>query len=779
MKKTLSLLLVVVMLLSAAVIAVPTSALASASDIDYVEALYFEPGKRPTIDGYISTEEWGTATLTVEASDAATKDDTSPYSTFLYWRTGGRDDYTGIKYDLWLRWSEDYFYIGVKVNDPDGHSLKNGSTNTWDGDAVQTRIDKAGANAVVEGSDFTVTTAHPKPWSSNDIPDFLFGYVEIAGGFSEAWENTSNKGMTKFSNNSLGAALCVVAPAGSNYSTDTQNGITTYEIGIPWVYIVLGEEQGTGANRQQITSLTYTDYNPRRGKNWNPAGGIGRELGMSLVVLDDGTNPDAKWDAYLAWGSGICEASQTEGAKAAVGSNSVTLSKTAVSQVAGYATYNPSSLLDATFNQSNIDAPNVFYDYLAGDIYKGTKVSYDQLSTLTYDTNPDGDLSVWGAPEYRGHVTNIGGTHGNVLDYRNFVGKDKTDAASDTQTYIDTRDGDTRFTVPTSYTFEFDICYTDNVVVAEGYDSALYNWFGGASGHAFKCGYSFSDKQFKIEGEIEKKGDAPQVIAAVNYDLKKDTWYNWKFQFDNESCCARLWIDDLSTEADNADSAWGQLIFNECFRYFYYSSQDVKDNGTLLLYRMMNTQCMYDNVKVYNFASLKNIEVPNENTDKINNGGNSNGGTVIKDVTGGGELSLDGVTKKDGKWYIPVNVRSEYLSATQLSFTLNFNKDKVAFKGIEGLNEGTYEVTESDGQIVITIKDFTQVKALKAGDKYFDIVLDATDANADQAALGLKLVDSYTYTVATGDAVVYIAIVAIVAILGCAVVVTRRRKIAE
>ena len=141
MKKTLSLLLVIAMLLSAVVFAVPASALAEAADIDYVQALYFEPGKRPTIDGYISPEEWGTATLTVEASDCATKDDNDPYSTFLYWRTGSREDYTGIKYDLWLRWSEDYFYIGVKVNDPDGHSLKNGSGETWNGDAVQTRID--------------------------------------------------------------------------------------------------------------------------------------------------------------------------------------------------------------------------------------------------------------------------------------------------------------------------------------------------------------------------------------------------------------------------------------------------------------------------------------------------------------------------------------------------------------------------------------------------------------------------------------------------------------
>ncbi|MDD6095043.1 MAG: hypothetical protein PUC29_04795 [Clostridia bacterium] len=764
MKKTLSLLLVIAMLMSAIVIAIPAGAAATAEEIDYVDALYFEPGKQPTIDGFISTAEWGSASIRVEATDCATKDDTSPYNRFLFWRTGDITDYSTFAYDVWFRWSENYFYIGVKVEDPDGHSLKNGTTETWNGDAVQTRIDKEGANAATDGEDFWVSTEHPKPWSSSQVPDFLFGYVQIAGGFSEAWENTSNKGMTSFSKNPMGTALCVVAPAGSNYSTDTSKGITTYEIGVPWAYILTGDTTPDG---NQITALTYTKYKP--GRKGNPAGGIGRELGISLVVLDDGNNPDATWDAFMSWGSGICEASQKEGAKSATGSNAVTLSETSVTQTAGYTTYNCSSLLDASFSTKNIDAPNTFYNYLGGDLYKDTKVKYEDLTVLTYDTDPNGDLSVWGAPEYKGHVTNIGGTHGNVLDYRNFVGNDKTSAATDTQTYIDSRDGQNSFAVPTSFTFEFDICYTDTVVVADAYESALYNWFGGASGYAFMCGYFFNDRMFKIVNT----NDESQVLAQFKYDLKKDNWYNWKFQFDNESCTARLWIDDLSTDADNANSPWGTMVFNTCWRYFYYSSKQHQDNGTLLIYRMMNTQCMYDNVKVYNFASLTNIDVPNESE-----GGNG-GASIPQDVTGGGELQLEGVTKKDGKWYIPVKVKSEYLTATQLSFTLNFDKTKAAFKAIEGLNEGTYEVTEKDGQIVITIKDFAQVKAMKAGDKFFDIVLDATDANADQAALSLKLADSYTYTVVTGDSMVFIIIAAVVAVLGCAVIITKRRKVSE
>ena len=77
-----------------------------------------------------------------------------------------------------------------------------------------------------------------------------------------------------------------------------------------------------------------------------------------------------------------------------------------------------------------------------------------------------------------------------------------------------------------------------------------------------------------------------------------------------------------------------------CWRYFYYSSQEAKENGTLLLFRQMNTQLMYDNVRIYNYAyNAKRSEV-NENR-PINNGGS----TTVEE-TGGGKLSLDAAYKK-------------------------------------------------------------------------------------------------------------------------------------
>ncbi len=769
MKKTISLVLVAIMLLSCVAFAIPASALATASAIDYKEALYFETA--PTIDGYISEAEWGQHTVFVEAWDCATIDDTTPYYNFFYNRISAtnRDDYGNFSYYIWLRWDLNKFYIGVKVNDPDGHSLKNGTTNTWNGDAVQTRIDKNGANGAVSGGDFTVTADRQKPWSTTSVPDFLFGYVEIAGGFSEAWENTTNKGMTSFSNNPMGVTQCVVAPAGSSYSPDTSAGITTYEAAIPWSYIYNGEYESLEMKQYAAGRDTATK---------GPRGAIGKELGMSLVVLNDGADATGGWDAFMSWGSGICQAHHEEGAAACSGSNSVVLVETPVSQTAGYQTYDPTSLLDAKFSTNHLDAAGTFYDYLAGDTIKASPIAYSALSSLKYDDQAD--LSVWGAPEYQGSIgtaKDAKGSDTNVLDYRD---------PAIAQSYLDTRDGTTEYRYPTSYTLEFDIMYTGVEQNIEGYASELYNWFGGSDVHSFMCGYFFNDAAFKVVNS----NDPNEVIARYSYDLKKDTWYNWKFQYDNNSCNARLWIDDLSTEADNAESGtagapgytceWGTLAINARWRYFFYSSEKDLTDGTLLLFRQMNTQVVYDNVKIYNFASIGEISAPSEGPGNLAGGGGNAGGggtTGGGTVTGGGSLSVDNAVKgEDNVWSIPVTVAPQYLSATELSFTVKFDATKGTFQGIKGLEEGTYTVEEiAPGELLIKITNFEYVQSLKAGDKFFEILIKTNDGIEKLEEISLDLADAYTYR-NTGDGMVFIIVAVAVSILGCAIVIGKRRS---
>ena len=88
---------------------------------DEVDVLHFSTA--PNIDGIITTGEWGSPTVSVSTSGAATSSTTTPTIDQWYYTSGHDKAYS---YDLWLRWDTNYFYIGVKVDDPDGHMLKIG-----------------------------------------------------------------------------------------------------------------------------------------------------------------------------------------------------------------------------------------------------------------------------------------------------------------------------------------------------------------------------------------------------------------------------------------------------------------------------------------------------------------------------------------------------------------------------------------------------------------------------------------------------------------------------
>ena len=233
MKKALTLVMALVMLLSSMMFTISVSASqenssATAENIDYIDALYF--AKAPTIDGYVSEAEWGTASFTVEATDCATQDDKQPYNRFLYWRHGDVSEYSSWTYEVWFRWDENYFYVAAKVNDPDQHMLLRGTTNTWDGDAIQMRIDPAGPNAATDGEEFVINDNYTLPWSSKTLPDFLFGYCQIAGGFSEA-------------------ACCLRMGIGiGQIGLDIKNGGSVHQIGA-----------GHGQHRAKTVTLFYGD----------------------------------------------------------------------------------------------------------------------------------------------------------------------------------------------------------------------------------------------------------------------------------------------------------------------------------------------------------------------------------------------------------------------------------------------------------------------------------------------------------------------------------------
>lgn len=128
MKRIICAALVCMML--AAMVAVPASA--AQSNVD-ANALKFTA--QPTIDGVISEEEWGAPTLTVKANEAAVKEDAelgvNQFNTYFEYAEGGIQDpllLEKMAYDFWLRYDDDYFYIAVKVNDPNGHAAPNKSS---------------------------------------------------------------------------------------------------------------------------------------------------------------------------------------------------------------------------------------------------------------------------------------------------------------------------------------------------------------------------------------------------------------------------------------------------------------------------------------------------------------------------------------------------------------------------------------------------------------------------------------------------------------------------
>ena len=275
--------------------------------------------------------------------------------------------------------------------------------------------------------------------------------------------------------------------------------------------------------------------------------------------------------------------------------------------------------------------------------------------------------------------------------------------------------------------------------------------------------------------KVVNSNDAEDVLAQYPYNLKKDNWYNWKFQYDNDSCNARLWIDDLSTEADNVESGtpgepgytneWGTLVINTSWRYFYYSSDYNAENGTLLLFRQMNTAVAYDNVKIYNFASATKVPVKNEGS----TGGANNGPVIDK-----GDATIGETTKDEkGLWNVGVIMDKAYVGANSLTIKLPYNAETTTFDSIAGLAEGTYTVdTSTAGMLIIKITDANVLKNTAVGAELFKILF-KNDTAESAADLGLG-VPQYEAP-KSGDAMMYIIVAVAVAMLGLAIVIGKRR----
>ena len=562
-----------------------------------VEALYFT--SEPTIDGSITEAEWGEVTRRMNSIDAATYSESkSIFASYFYWDgavSGSEYTGAGIDYDIWLRWDSKYFYIGVKVRDYDGHSLKNGLSATNLGDSMQFRIDP-------NYPFFDSRRDRLFGWSSRyEIPNIVSGYSQLMGGFVECYDYSNGVALTEYSKPMYEAVKVAVAPAGSDYSADTLAGYTTYEMALPWNYVFENGNYYSGNSTPYTLRYSYWD-----GKIENGMGGIGVELGMTLAVYN-AAEGNSSTNSYLTWGSGVAGANESpslkmynQTANTCTGANMVLLSDAVVSPAEGsYTKYDPSELDKTEEIMNNAKYDEVYKDYLSFDF--DAVVEKDDLTTLTYDSASD--MNYWGNDiRFQGSIRDEGGEHGGVLVFDRAIspydtsGCDKkgvyggpdiyTDEDPIPSFYIETSGGDedSIWYFPTSYTFEFDVRYLSTDISVEGRDSVLALWFGGGDGVSYQCGYSFATNQFMICPMMREMNP----LVAVDYDLVEDQWYNWKFQYDNETCTVRFYVDN-------------ELIFNMSYRYFYYSSLIHEYVGTPMYAWFINTQVEFDNVKIYNF----------------------------------------------------------------------------------------------------------------------------------------------------------------------------------
>ena len=342
-----------------------------------------------------------------------------------------------------------------------------------------------------------------------------------------------------------------VAPSGVQYTEDTANGITTYEIAIPWGYIDPYEHQ-------------YSVYLAK-----DPTGAIGREYGMSAVVYNaDGNSGGAYHNAALCWGSGILAVQQDLFTQTCGGSNRVVLTGDVVEPGnfmydRGYAPENPPVLYPRTIDES-------------------TRIILD------YENESDMDILGY----------NCGG---EWIEEENGNRAARWDLDEDSDSYLN----ENVYLYPVepgtldpylrddgSYTVELDVKVTETEQFENGSGTSAFGFvFGGADGFDFRCEYDFDFGLFVIVDNRTGK-----TLAAEQAEFALNEWHHVVFQYFKDNCEIRLYFDPIMEYGRVSYHAYP--VFKMSYRYF----DDPTDGGSPIIIRRMNCQTLLDNVQIYNFV---------------------------------------------------------------------------------------------------------------------------------------------------------------------------------
>ncbi|MBQ8474057.1 MAG: hypothetical protein IJ499_00135, partial [Clostridia bacterium] len=401
MKKALSLMLVLAMLLSMVAFVPVTSSAATLDKYNKAtEAYYFggdviykeitgsfsqqkfdypygdktiktgDAGKGTlTLDGVIDEGEWGDVNISISSADAATNRGknaehkefeypSAENSYFYYLDEHNVDPEAGMQFDAWFLWDEEFFYVAAVVYDHSSHKNNGLGEDLHKKDTFQVRIDKDGPNSVVGGtgySAFPSTTEYPTyPWKDlertgvekwSNVPNIIVGYT------------SKNKGQT-----------VVHDMAKKYYSSTEDDGTVVYKTSnVSYAAYIAGESGDCAAEVLSDLGPVYASAKPVKHstKEWTTTyemaipwehvskdfvAEIGRELGITVGATDCTTKGQTldTFSANLEWGSGIFGARNAIDPKTCGGSNSITLSGTA---------YNEWSACEHEFTDATCTAP--------------------------------------------------------------------------------------------------------------------------------------------------------------------------------------------------------------------------------------------------------------------------------------------------------------------------------------------------------------------------------------------------------------------------------------
>ena len=261
MKRILSILIALATLLSLTCV----TAMADEEQFATVEALQFANDKSPTVDGIVSTDEWGAPTVS----------DINKNNKQTFVKVSAND----MKFTLWTRYNFSGFYIAAIADDAEhwnGSVLAN-PNDIWNGDCLQIRLDAYGCTA---DQGLTPSESRDANWHPS-YNEFAFALGNDGKTYSYSWH-----GVVDHADLSGSDGRYVV-------KHDASKKQTTYELFIPWDVILQAPPH------------------------------VGTKLGFSIGILN-GDAVAGGYSNYIEWGTGIFDGRLTN----VYGSNRLVFSET-------------------------------------------------------------------------------------------------------------------------------------------------------------------------------------------------------------------------------------------------------------------------------------------------------------------------------------------------------------------------------------------------------------------------------------------------------------------